>query len=57
MHHVAYRTDDIDATLKGLVSAGLRMIDEEPRVGIQGSRVAFVHPKGSFGTLIELVQE
>ncbi len=56
MHHIAYRTDDIDATLKGLVSAGLRMIDEEPRVGIQGSRVAFVHPKSTGGVLTEIVE-
>jgi methylmalonyl-CoA/ethylmalonyl-CoA epimerase len=56
LHHVAYRTDDIDAELKRLVSAGLRMIDEEPRVGIQGSRVAFVHPKSTGGVLTEIVQ-
>jgi methylmalonyl-CoA/ethylmalonyl-CoA epimerase len=56
LHHVAYRTDDIDATLKGLVSAGLRMIDEEPRLGIRGSRVAFVHPKSTGGVLTEIVE-
>jgi methylmalonyl-CoA/ethylmalonyl-CoA epimerase len=56
MHHIAYRTDDIDAALKGLVSAGLRMIDEEPRVGIQGSRVAFLHPKSTGGVLTEIVE-
>lgn len=56
MHHVAYRTDDIDATLERLVAAGLRLIDEEPRVGIQGSRVAFVHPKSTGGVLTEIVQ-
>ena len=56
LHHVAYRTDDIDAALKRLVSAGLRMIDEEPRVGIRDSRVAFVHPKSTGGVLTEIVQ-
>jgi methylmalonyl-CoA/ethylmalonyl-CoA epimerase len=56
MHHVAYRTDDIDAELKRLVAAGIRMIDEEPRVGIQGSRVAFAHPKSTGGVLTEIVQ-
>jgi methylmalonyl-CoA/ethylmalonyl-CoA epimerase len=56
LHHVAYRTDDIDAELRRLVSAGLRMIDEEPRIGIQGSRVAFVHPKSTGGVLTEIVQ-
>ena len=56
LHHVAYRTDDIEATLRGLVSAGLRMIDEEPRIGIGGSRVAFVHPKSTGGVLTEIVE-
>lgn len=56
MHHVAYRTADIEAELERLVSAGMRMIDEEPRVGIQGSRVAFVHPKSTGGVLTEIVQ-
>jgi len=56
LHHVAYRTDDIDAELKRLVSAGIRLIDEEPRVGIQGSRVAFAHPKSTGGVLTEIVQ-
>jgi len=56
MHHVAYRTDDIDAELARLVSAGVRLIDEEPRIGIQGSRVAFAHPKSTGGVLTEIVQ-
>jgi methylmalonyl-CoA epimerase len=56
MHHVAYRTDDIEAELERLRSAGLRLVDDEPRSGIQGSRVAFIHPKSTGGVLIELVQ-
>jgi methylmalonyl-CoA/ethylmalonyl-CoA epimerase len=56
MHHVAYRTDDIDAELEAARSAGLRLIDEQPRTGIRGSRVAFVHPKSTGGVLTELVQ-
>lgn len=56
LHHVAYRTDDIDAELERLTAAGLRLIDEQPRIGIQGSRVAFVHPKSSGGVLTEIVQ-
>jgi methylmalonyl-CoA/ethylmalonyl-CoA epimerase len=56
MHHVAYRTDDIDATLERLRGAGLRLIDEQPRVGIRGSRVAFLHPKATGGVLTELVE-
>src|SRR6202789_2378213 len=43
LHHVAYQVDDIDGTLGALKQAGLAMIDEQPRVGIRGSRVAFVH--------------
>jgi methylmalonyl-CoA/ethylmalonyl-CoA epimerase len=56
MHHVAYRTEDIEAALEQARAAGLRLIDEEPRVGIRGSRVAFVHPKDTGGVLTELVQ-
>jgi methylmalonyl-CoA/ethylmalonyl-CoA epimerase len=56
MHHVAYRTDDIDAALEDVRAAGLRLIDEQPRIGIRGSRVAFVHPKATGGVLTELVE-
>jgi len=56
MHHVAYRTEDIDATLAQVRSAGLRLIDEEPRTGIRGSRVAFLHPKSTGSVLTELVE-
>jgi methylmalonyl-CoA/ethylmalonyl-CoA epimerase len=56
MHHVAYRTDDIDGALERLREAGLRLIDEEPRIGIRDSRVAFVHPKSTGGVLTEIVQ-
>lgn len=56
MHHVAYRTDDIDAALERLRAAGMRLIDDEPRVGIRGSRVAFVHPKSAGGVLTEVVE-
>ncbi len=56
LHHVAYQTDDIDARLDELREAGLRLIDEEPRTGIRGSRVAFVHPKATGGVLTEIVE-
>jgi len=56
MHHVAYQTDDIDAALAKVKAAGLRVIDEEPRIGIRGSRVAFLHPKATGGVLTELVE-
>ena len=56
LHHVAYGTDDIEQALDAVRSAGLRLIDEEPRTGIQGSRVAFLHPKSTGGVLTELVE-
>ena len=56
LHHVAYQTDDIDSALEQVRSAGLRLIDEEPRIGIRGSRVAFLHPKATGGVLTELVE-
>ena len=56
MHHVAYRTDDIVATLAELASRGVELIDSEPRTGIRQSRVAFVHPRSSGGVLTEIVE-
>jgi methylmalonyl-CoA/ethylmalonyl-CoA epimerase len=56
MHHVAYRTQDIDGDIKRLVAAGMRMIGDEAHPGIQGSRAIFVHPKSTGGVLTELVQ-
>lgn len=56
LHHVAYQVDDIDATLEALREAGLRLIDEQPRAGIRGSRVAFMHPRSTGGVLTEIVQ-
>ena len=57
LHHVAYRVDDCAVALKAMVAAGATAIDAAPRPGSRGTTVAFIHPKGSFGTLIELVQE
>lgn len=57
LHHVGYRVDDCAAALQSVREAGGRLIDEVPRPGSRGTTVAFVHPKGSLGTLIELVQE
>jgi methylmalonyl-CoA/ethylmalonyl-CoA epimerase len=56
LHHVAYGTDDIDSALDAVRGAGLRLIDERPRTGIRGSRVAFLHPKSTGGVLTELVE-
>ena len=57
LHHVGYRVADCAAALHQAVAAGARPIDTEPRPGSRGTRVAFLHPKASFGTLIELVEE
>jgi methylmalonyl-CoA/ethylmalonyl-CoA epimerase len=56
LHHVAYQVPDIEAALEQLKTEGARLIDETPRTGIRGSRVAFVHPKSSGGVLTEIVQ-
>lgn len=57
LHHVAYRVVDCAAALRAVKRAGGRVVDEAPRPGSRGTTIAFVHPKSSFGTLIELVQE
>jgi methylmalonyl-CoA/ethylmalonyl-CoA epimerase len=56
LHHVAYRVGDVEETLKALAGAGVALIDAEPRTGIRGSRVAFLHPKSTGGVLTEIVE-
>ena len=56
LHHVAYQTTDIESELARLKAAGILLIDETPRIGIRGSKVAFLHPKSSGGVLTEIVQ-
>ena len=56
LHHVAYGVTDIDESLVEARDAGLELIDSEPRVGMHGTRIAFVHPKSLEGVLTELVQ-
>jgi len=56
LHHVGYRVDDCTEALASM-AAGATPIDTEPRPGSRGSTIAFIHPKGALGTLIELVQE
>jgi methylmalonyl-CoA/ethylmalonyl-CoA epimerase len=56
LHHVAYAVGDIDAALERVRGAGLELIDEEPRGGIRGSRVAFLHPRSTDGVLTEIVE-
>jgi methylmalonyl-CoA epimerase len=57
LHHVGYRVDDCAAALEQVRAEGGKLIDVAPRPGSRGTTVAFVHPKGAFGTLIELVEE
>lgn len=57
LHHIGYRVADCQQALDAMVAAGATPIDQAPRPGSRGTTVAFVHPKSSFGTLIELVQE
>lgn len=56
MHHVAYRVVDIEQALSALAAAGMRLIDDRPRTGIRGSRVAFLHPSSTGGVLTEIVE-
>jgi methylmalonyl-CoA/ethylmalonyl-CoA epimerase len=55
-HHVAFQVEDLEATLKELKENGVELIDDVPRVGAEGVRVAFLHPKGAHGVLTELVE-
>jgi len=56
LHHVAYAVSDIDEALSKLKEAGVDLIDNEPRIGIRDSRVAFLHPKATGGVLTEIVE-
>jgi len=56
IHHIAYEVDDIEAAIAHMKEQGARMIDEVPRNGAHGTRIAFVHPKSSNGVLTELCQ-
>jgi methylmalonyl-CoA/ethylmalonyl-CoA epimerase len=56
VQHLAFRVDDIDAALAELKAAGIRLIDEQPRYGAGGARIAFLHPKATNGVLVELCE-
>src|SRR5215212_8260193 len=56
LHHVAYQVSDIDSELERVKSLGLEVIDETPRIGICGTRVAFLHPEATAGVLTEIVE-
>lgn len=56
IHHVCYRVADLDAALQRARDAGYRLVDESPRIGAGGCRIAFLHPKSTHGILIELTE-
>jgi len=57
VHHVGYLVDDVAGALSHLRAEGVALIDQEPRLGSRGTMIAFVHPSGMGGVLVELVQE
>jgi len=56
IHHVCYRVPDLDAALERCRAAGYRLVDETPRRGVHGHRIAFLHPKATGGILLELTE-
>jgi len=54
IHHICFAVDDIDAMLERCRTAGVRLIDETPRIGAEGKRIAFLHPSSTGGVLVEL---
>ena len=56
LHHIAFRVDDVAAELHRLASAGVELVDREPRTGAKGHSVAFLHPSSTGGVLVELVE-
>ena len=57
VHHIAFETDNIEAELQKFKEKGLRLIDEKPRSGAHGTKIAFIHPKSTLGVLFELCEE
>ena len=57
VHHIAFEVDDIQAELDGLKSKGIRLINEEPYLNAHREKVAFIHPKSTYGILVELIQK
>lgn len=56
IHHIAFRVENIDESLKELNAKGVNLIDEKARIGADGAKIAFIHPKDMKGVLIELVE-
>jgi methylmalonyl-CoA/ethylmalonyl-CoA epimerase len=57
IHHVCFAVDDLDDALARCRAAGIRLVDETPRVGAEGKRIAFLHPSATGGVLIELTED
>jgi methylmalonyl-CoA epimerase len=57
IHHIAVKVDDIEKALEELKKKGVTLVDEKPRAGAEGKKIAFVHPKSTKGVLLELVME
>ena len=57
VQHIAFHTEDIEKSLEDLKSKGVKLIDEKPRIGAGGAKVAFIHPKSTGGTLLELCEK
>lgn len=56
LHHICFAVDDLDAALERCRAAGIRLIDETPRLGAEGKRIAFLHPRTTGGVLVELTE-
>ncbi len=56
MHHICFEVEDIEAAMSDLSAAGLKVLEEKPRLGSQGQKYVFIHPKTAHGVLIELYQ-
>lgn len=56
IHHIAFEVDNLEATMEGLKKKGVQLIDQEPRIGAGGTKIAFLHPKSTSGVLIELCE-
>lgn len=56
IHHICFAVDDLDAMLERCRGAGMKLIDDEPRIGAEGKRIAFIHPKSTGGVLVELTE-
>jgi methylmalonyl-CoA/ethylmalonyl-CoA epimerase len=56
IHHICFAVDDLEATMARCAGAGLQLIDQVPRIGAEGKRIAFLHPRSTHGVLVELTE-